>query len=509
MTHSKSDPDHGRRRFLGATVAAAGTLGLGGPFRSLAARHAHARTATCAGYGPLRLAMPERNGQQHLLGGAPLFMLPAGFRLAILSVTGQKMADGGRVPYAFDGMTAVRGAFGPRLVRNHEDRVRARDYASTSQALRDTERGPRAAAYDGNSGGGCTTVDLRIGWNGVPDVVAQHWSLVGTEVNCAGGRTPWDTWISCEEEVYGQGGDQLKPHGYCFEVSSTTMPGSPTFPQPLTGLGRFKHEAIAIDPGTGIAYQTEDAGSSDCGFYRWVPAPNMIPRAFGDLARFHAAGTLQMLKVVGSDVSAPLKDETTPGAKFTVEWVTIDQPNPAVAPEPNPTDSCGKQGRAKGGASFKKLEGCYFGNGKVYFVGSSGAGAGLGQVWSYDPYATENQLELLYVPTDYRTMEAPDNVFVTPRGGLLLCEDGDKTQFLRGLTPDGRVFDFARNVYNHSELAGACFARHRDGMDYLFVNIFGLNAPSPSKTPDDSGNPDVDESSVTVAIWGPWGAGLL
>jgi hypothetical protein len=93
-------------------------------------------------------------------------------------------------------------------------------------------------------------------------------------------------------------------------------------------------------------------------------------------------------------------------------------------------------------------------------------------------------------------MANPDNLTVSPRGGILLCEDPDvSTVYLRGLTPEGEVFDFARNLLNDREFAGACFSP--DGR-VLFVNLQGDTLP---------GGPG--QPSMTFAIWGPWEAGAL
>jgi secreted PhoX family phosphatase len=91
-------------------------------------------------------------------------------------------------------------------------------------------------------------------------------------------------------------------------------------------------------------------------------------------------------------------------------------------------------------------------------------------------------------------LDYPDNITVSPRGGIVMCEDGAGDQFIRGLTRDGRIFDFARNLLNRTEFAGACFSP--DGRT-LFLNIMGSTS--------DAGK----EKGVTLAIRGPWTDGAL
>ena len=109
-------------------------------------------------------------------------------------------------------------------------------------------------------------------------------SLSGTIRNCAGGATPWGSWLTCEETL----DDQIRPH--------RRIPGDPRLglrragqaararPVPIKGMGRFNHEAVALDPATGVVYESEDTGTS--GFYRYVP------KCWGQL---HEGGKLQML----------------------------------------------------------------------------------------------------------------------------------------------------------------------------------------------------------------------
>jgi secreted PhoX family phosphatase len=226
-------------------------------------------------------------------------------------------------------------------------------------------------------------------------------------------------------------------------------------PVPLKAMGRFVHEACAVDPASGIVYETEDRGTS--GFYRFLPDEP------GNLV---AGGKLQMLAVKGR----PGYDTRTGqrvGKPLPVTWVDIANPDPANAGA-DPL-AVFKQGVAGGGATFDRLEGCWYGDGSIFFVSTSGGDAGLGQVWEYRPRGSSGgQLILVFESEDADLLDAPDNLTVSPRGGLLLCEDGDGTQYLRGVNPEGQIFDFCRNDLNTKEFAGATYSP--DGQT-LFVNI--------------------------------------
>ncbi len=220
-------------------------------------------------------------------------------------------------------------------------------------------------------------------------------------------------------------------------------------------MGRFVHEAIAIDPASGIVYETEDRGSS--GFYRFLPE---------DPRNLSAGGRLQMLAVKAQ----PNYDTRTGqrvGKPLPVTWVDIDDPDPAAAA--TNADAVNQQGFAKGAATFARLEGAWYADGSIFINSTSGGDDKLGQVWEYRPRGQSGgQLILLFESPDAELLQSPDNITVSPRGGLLLCEDGSGTDFLRGVTQEGRIFDFGRNDFNGSEFAGATYSP--DG-NTLFVNV--------------------------------------
>ena len=409
-----------------------------------------------------------------------IFDLPRGFSYQIISRHGEPMDDGFRVPHRPDGMATFPGPDGTTLlVRNHEidadappeeGPFRSGGDASASQM-------PAGDRYDaGTAGrgalGGTTTVVYDTEQQAVQ---RQFLSLAGTIRNCAGGPTPWNSWLTCEETVQRANGTFAKDHGYVFEVPATATMERAT-PRPLTAMGRFNHEAVAVDPNSGVVYLSEDR--SDGLLYRFLPnEPEALEKG----------GRLQCC-CVREQTSLDTRNwgdgpTIRPGTTFEVEWMGLDDVD-------TKDDDLRLRGFEAGAARFAREEGMWYGDGAAYVACTSGGQNQKGQVWRYVPSPYEGTdreadqpgtLELFVEPNDTTVLENADNLTVAPWGDVIACEDGSGTDTLVGITPEGRFYKLGRNAMSESELAGAVFSP--DGST-LFMNI--------------------QHEGLTLAITGPW-----
>ncbi|MCG5217178.1 alkaline phosphatase PhoX [Streptosporangium soli] len=470
-----------RRLFLAGSAVLAAAGCADGPYAGVAQAGRQGSPRPVHGYGPLTKVPDARDGEVRL-------HLPEGFAYRSFNGAGERFTDGSVTPGRHDGMAAFRGPGGDAiLIRNHE-------VNGPVGAFGDLGR-----AYDPAAGGGTAT--LRVTRRG--KVIESRPSLNGTLLNCSGGPMPWGSWVSCEETVNGpdvgndfSGGDNSKlkkKHGYIFEVPLRGAASGP-----IRSAGRFAHESAAFDPATEAIYLTEDNFNFPSGFYRYIPPKN--PMRAG---RILDGGRLQMLAVRGE----PGKDLSTGqrrGAAFDVTWVDIEDPDPAFTGRPdNDTaiQAVGAQGRKRGAAIFSRLEGAITHRGSVYFTSTQGGatargdepqpgfGKGRGQVWAYD--TARGRLRLVYESPGSMALDLPDNITTSPRGTLILCEDGAGDNYLRGLTRKGEIFDFARLAPvagdTGAEFAGTTFG---PGGHTLYVNVQSIRG-------------------LSYAIWGPWSRGGL
>lgn len=486
--------DTGRRNLLKGSAIAAAAVPFLGTLQAFAARQSQGNGAIAAGksaYGPIR---PVKD----LSTGLELLQLPEGFQYKSFSWTGDLMEDGNPVPALHDGMGVIGVTKGPRgpeivLVRNHE--------AGTGRII------PAPAVYDGvtfangnRSAGGNTNLYFP---RGVDQPVRTLPSLGGTQTNCAGGVTPWGTWLSCEETTSDNTSSGGRRHGYVFEV---TADPKDTTGQPILAMGRFKHEAVAVDPRTSYVYETED-NRNLAAYYRYIPTDTS--QKPGALAK---GGILQAAKVKGVSQADLLTPQV--GDSYALEWVDI--PNPDTAPQGSSSGPY-VQARAAGALRMSRGEGIWYSEGKMYIVDTSAgtnssgaAGQGEGAVWVHD--LASDTLTCVFASRHAVTANNPDNITVSPRGGVLLCEDGggvnDEFGFgerLLGLSREGEVYTFAKNNIVFSDAESAAAGKKASGGDYRGNEFAGACF-------DPSGHflfVNVQTPGITFAIWGPWARGSL
>ncbi|MEU3732711.1 alkaline phosphatase PhoX [Streptomyces sp. NPDC033538] len=423
------------------------------------------------GYGPL---IPDPDG---------ILALPAGFRYEIITYCGRTRLESGEyTPSNHDGTAAFDGPRGTTLLVNNHELGGHRDDWPHPVPLTD------GLVYDPAAAGGCTVVEVRRGGH-----VAEWVGIAGTATNCAGGSTSWGTWLTCEETEDKAGEEGMtKDHGYVFEVDPEDRRANRD-PKPIKALGRYAHEAVVIDPRRGHAYLTEDASGPNGLLYRWAP-PEGFRHGRGRLRTLaDDAGTLQAAKCFdsGGKFVDDLSRATRTGTVYGVDW--IDVPDRDAR-----TTSVRKQFTDGQVTRARKLEGMWWADGGAYIVSSfardeSPGRPHDGQVWFYDPKRRTLTLKVLLGvnpdPSADGAFDGPDNITVSPYGGLVIAEDGDGVQHLFGATDSGRTYPIARNDLNvgseddpeYSEFTGVTFSP--DGRT-LYANI--------------------QDPGIMLAITGPW-----
>lgn len=463
-----------RRKFLSQSVLTGAGVSLVGNVGIVAtAAPQAARDKTIAGYGPL---VTDRAGR---------LSLPRGFGYTTVTEAGRTRLESGEpTPEKHDGMaTFPRPDGGTVIVYNHEINV-GHDASFPVPPL-------PGLTYDPAAPGGCTIVEVDDKGRRVTEYVG----LAGTSTNCAGGRTPWNTWLSCEEteERAGRNGLQ-QDHGYVFEVNPYVREANED-PQPIKALGRFAHEAIVVDPHTGHMYETEDASAPNGLFYRFTPPASAVPLGADRLrALAETDGTLEAMSA--TDASGRPVDDLSRAAEigttYAVTWVAVaDRDAKDTATRMQVADDEVTRGR--------KLEGAWWDDGGCYFVSSYARSTDSpgephdGQVWFFDPMAGTIELTLRFAhDRDDTNTDGPDNITISPYGGVILAEDGEGQQHLFGATMEGATYPMARNEINigtaqepeFSEFCGPVYSP--DGR-FLFANV---------QTP-----------GITYAITGPWRRG--
>lgn len=366
-----------RREFIrlgvkGLAAFASGSLLGGGsmmlPSGRLAAQTAARETgfAGLTSLGPL--LPPDANG----------LMLPEGYRSRVIATSGQApLPDSDYIWHAEpDGGATYAAPDGGWI------------YVSNSEV----------AAKGGGVGA--------LRFNSQGELVDAYSILSGSSSNCAGGKTPWHTWLSCEEVE----------RGLVFECD----PFGEKSPEVRPALGAFRHEAVAVDTVHDHLYLTED--QPDGCLYRFRPS-----KALPDLS----SGTLEVAQVL------------TRQGRQTVTWHVVADPLAN-------TQLTRKQ--VANATTFNGGEGIGFFDTRIYFTTK-----GDNRVWVYD--VNTAQIDVLY---DIKTSANPilkgvDNVVITPGGDVIIAEDGGDNQLV-ALTPDGKVVPLLQLVgQDDSELCGPAF----------------------------------------------------
>ncbi|WP_406345128.1 alkaline phosphatase PhoX [Streptomyces sp. NBC_00648] len=450
---------------VGALATAPGALAAEDAYG--AAGHGHHEP----GYGPL---LPDPKG---------VLALPKGFSYRIVTHSGVTKLESGEItPSNHDGTAAFEGPRGVTLlVNNHELKGPRKSWPHPVPLT-------EGLVYDPAASGGCTVVEVHP--HGGP--VAEWVGIAGTSTNCAGGATPWGTWLTCEETEDKAGSNGMtKDHGYVFEVDPYDRRANRA-PKPLKALGRYAHEAVVVDPRRGHLFLTEDASGPNGLLYRWTP-PHGFKHSRGKLRTLaDDAGVLQATKCfdAGGQFVDDLSRATKIGTVYGVDWVDVPDRDAR-------TTSVRKQFTGQDVTRARKLEGMWWGDGGVYIVSSYAREESPvqhdGQVWFYDPRRRTLTLKVLLgvnaAPGQDGAFDGPDNITVSPYGGLVIAEDGAGIQHLFGATDSGRTYPIARNELNlgteqapeYSEFTGVTFSP--DGRT-LFANI--------------------QDPGIMLAITGPW-----
>ncbi|MEQ3552877.1 alkaline phosphatase PhoX [Pseudonocardia nematodicida] len=432
-----------RRAFLARTSQTGLGVALTGSLQGLlsAPTAAAQPSAGFTGYGPL---VDDPDGR---------LALPEGFSYRIVNEAGKtSLYSGDPCPGVHDGAAAFSAPDGNVLiVLNHEVRGGPDDGGAVPHR--------RGYTWRDDAGGGCTVVKT------TPDgeLIWQTAVLAGTSTNCAGGITPWGTWLTCEE-------NERDGHGYVFEVDPVDLRANRN-PQPIRAPGRYRHEALSVDPDDLTIYLTEDASDPSGTVYRWTPPAGFRGTSGALNALDDEAGELAAMAC--TDGSGNLVDDLDQASEivtvYSVRWVPVDD-----------RDAQQRSLRTTEGITrAHKLEGAWWSDDGAYVV-SSYSDSHRGQIWHYDPRAATLTLTTVFTEADGETVEAPDNIVAAPFGGLIVATDGDDDNHLAGVTAAGYAYPIARSQMG-SEFTGPTF--------------------SPDGTVLSAG---IQQPGILFAITGPW-----
>ncbi|MEO3859783.1 alkaline phosphatase PhoX [Acrocarpospora sp. B8E8] len=491
-----------RRQILTGSAATATAVGLSvaGVLPSLAGTPAMADASTGASGRPLRPFPPLKDDPNGILA------LPEGFSYKIVTREGvTDMSFGqGKTPGWHDGTGVVSMKHaGLTIIQNHEMSPHMSQYGVPH--IPGTVYDPGAP-----NAGGCTVITTDPNGN----LTAEWVGISGTVRNCAGGVTPWGTWLTCEESsnaagttwsAGGQTGRYEKNHGYVFEVFPTDSASQ--LPKPIKAFGRFDHEALAVEPKRRRVYLSEDASGPNGLFYRWTASAGRLEQGIANQLG-DTEGTLEAMQIRLDDGSivpdVAYITSAQLGRPFNVTWIEVpDRDATTKTVRTQFADGTVTRGKKFEGV-WSNGDGCYIVNSFAFAANDLPPDAAKhdGMVWFYD-YKDETITLVTYFPhnpfaegegaspkyTDM-TFDSPDNVTVTPWGTLVLAEDGVRASHVLSSIPGGPTYAIARNQLaigtsngfpTYSEFTGPTFSP--DG-EILFVNI--------------------QSPGITLAITGPW-----
>ena len=367
-----------RRTFLRSSMVATVGAGTLTSTRMASAKVVDGAEPGDGPYGSLEGVEPDENG----------LVLPEGFTSRIIAVSGDPVGD-----------TDYEWHLFPDGAATFDDGEGGWYYVCNSEVFNWLTPGTQL--------GGVSAIHF----DADGEILDAYRILEGSHSNCAGGITPWDTWLSCEEAYIGS--------GLVWECDPTGENEAVAHP----AMGNWAHEAAAVDPVDEMVYLTED--NAEGLLYRYTPD------AYPDLS----AGTLEAM-LVAEDGS--------------VTWAAVPDPSAAETPT---------REQVPGAFLTPGGEGIWYHDGSIWYTTKTD-----NRVHAVDLRA--QQYTLIWDGTgDRQPLTGVDNITVEEGSGdLFVAEDGGNMEVVI-ITPEGEVAPFCRipdPVEENSEITGPCFNPNRN-----------------------------------------------